>query len=244
LLDPNQERQRSIYAREAVRYDALVSAEDCEGNILRTIEKVTDIEGARVVDVGGGTGRMARLLSPRVRGGVVTDREVAMIRAAKRLVAGEGGDRWTLAVGDACSLPLRDGVMDIACAGWVFGHFPFWEPSRWVDRVDRALQEMVRVVRVGGTLLVLETLGTATEKAAPPNEGLAAYYERLETRHGFERIVFRTDYRFSSPSEAMNLCSFFFGPECAARVREMGSARIPEHTGLWWKRLKAPDDAP
>jgi hypothetical protein len=92
-------------------------------------------------------------------------------------------------------------------------------------------------VKPGGTLIVIETLGTGfTEPAAPAPE-LADYYAWLESQRGFGRHALRTDYGFDSVSEAARVLGFFFGEQMAALVAEGGSPRVPECTGIWSKRL-------
>ena len=44
----------------------------------------------------------------------------------------------------------------------------------------------------------------------------------------------RTDYQFPDAATAIELTTFFFGAQLADRVRT--SARLPECTGLWWRR--------
>jgi|SRR5688572_5869569 len=44
---------------------------------------------------------------------------------------------------------------------------------------------------------------------------------------------------FESLDAAIESIEFFFGPELAARVRARGSTRVPEWTGLWWRRREA-----
>ena len=68
-----------------------------------------------------------------------------------------------------------------------------------------------------------------------PNAELAEYYDWLEQNWGFRRQTIQTDYHFASVDEAVARTEFFFGPELAARIRELGWARLPEWTGLWSK---------
>jgi len=225
------DRQLAVYASGARRYDALVSAEDCDSSLGPALASVFPLAGTRVIDVGAGTGRLSRILAEAGAAPIGVDRARAMLAIA----AERGQPR--VAVADARALPFRDAVADAACAGWVFGHFPHWEPGRWRQDAGRALGEMRRVVRPGGWLVVLESLGTATQMAAAPTPALAEYHRWLETEHGFRRRVLRTDYRFASPEEAASLCGFFFGERTEARVRAAGSARVPEHTGMWHRTV-------
>ena len=227
--------QAAIYRDHAVEYDALVSAEDCDGNLVPAIASVARIDGAFVVDVGTGTGRVARLLLHRARRIVGVEPQEAMLAVARSRL----GDAVELHLASADALPLDDAVADVAIAGWVFGHFRHWMPARWKDDVARALGEMSRVVGPGGTLVVIETLGTGRTESdgpAPPNAALAEYYAWLETEHGFKRAAIRTDYSFSDVETAARVCGFFFGDAMARTIRERGSSRVVEYTGVWSRR--------
>lgn len=235
-----------VYDGQAEAYDRLVAAEDCEGRILPALAAVHPLAGARVAEVGVGTGRLTRLL---VDGGARTivgvERAPAMLAVARRHLRARAphgsGCAWQLAVGDARALPLRAGAVDLALAGWVFGHTTRWHPDSWRRRVASCLAEFDRVTRSGGTEVLLETLGTGTERCEPPSPELGAYYTYLEQEHGFERVELRTDYRFESAAGAAEACGFFFGETIAARILERGWARVPEWTGLWWRERRRPE---
>jgi ubiquinone/menaquinone biosynthesis C-methylase UbiE len=142
----------------------------------------------------------------------------------------------TFAVADARELAIESASADVAVAGWVFGHLRYWWPQDWQQEIGRALDELTRVLRPGGMVIVVETMGTGEERAAPPNETLAEYYAWLEQTRGFSRRDIRTDYQFADVEEAARVLGFFFGPEKAELVRARGQTRVPECTGLWSRR--------
>ncbi|APR85981.1 Transcriptional regulator, ArsR family / Methyltransferase fusion [Minicystis rosea] len=230
--------QKQIYERHAAEYDALVAAEDCEGHLLPAIEAIATVHGARVVEVGAGTGRITRLL---VAGGarvVAVDRSTAMLEIARRhLSALEAPGSWEIHCADARELPVASGEADVAIAGWVFGHLRYWLPDGWQEAIGLALAEMKRTLRPGGAMIVIETLGTGREDPLPPSPALAEYYGWMEGEHGMERAVIRTDYAFPDVDTAAATTGFFFGEAFGERVREERWRRIPECTGLWWKRV-------
>jgi hypothetical protein len=108
-------------------------------------------------------------------------------------------------------------------------------PETWRQEIDRAVQQMGRVLRPLGTVIILETLGTGSESPQPPTETLAAYYSTLETEYCFSSTWIWTDYQFESVAEADELTRFFFGAELADRVRRERLKILPECTGIWWK---------
>ena len=105
--------------------------------------------GARVLDLAGGTGDMARLFAQRVgpAGMVVhTDINAAMLAAGRDRLLDAGFVLPTVRC-NAESLPFASRSFD--CVSIAFG-------LRNVTDKDRALAEMRRVVRPGGIALVLE----------------------------------------------------------------------------------------
>jgi len=106
-------------------------------------------EGARVLDVAGGTGDIARLLAERAgKTGQVwlTDINAEMLlRGRDRLI--DAGCMLPAVRCDAEKLPYPDDYFD--CVTVAFG-------LRNMTRKEAALREMLRVLRPGGRLLVLE----------------------------------------------------------------------------------------
>jgi ubiquinone/menaquinone biosynthesis C-methylase UbiE len=202
----------SIYDHDAAQYDRLVSREDVDGALARTIADLIPQCVETVVELGAGTGRVTRLLAPRAR-----------------LDAAGLGARVSLAVGEHHALPAPDGVADAVFAGWAIAHAVGWYPEGWRGRVDAALAEIARVSRPGARAVIIETLGTGTETPSPPAK-LVPFYAHLEAR-GFARRVIRTDYRFADAAELAELIGFFFGPELATRYA--GGRDVPECTGVW-----------
>jgi ubiquinone/menaquinone biosynthesis C-methylase UbiE len=216
------DRYQRIYRERAEDYDRLIAAEDAEARLLPAIEQVAP-RLERVLDVGAGTGRIARLLAARGAEVLAIDRSIAMLRVAQRHRTGA-----TLAVGDAAALPVPGGWADAAIAGWALGHQRSWNPDGWRRSIACCLDEMDRVLAPGGVAIVIETLGTGVESPRVSPE-LADYHRWLEEERGFARRELRTDYLFASEEEARSLCAFFFGDAVAVRGR-----RVPECTGIWW----------
>jgi ubiquinone/menaquinone biosynthesis C-methylase UbiE len=225
---------REIYHRQAGAYDELVAAEDCDGNLTPALAGIRSLDGAEVLEVGVGTGRITRLLAGRARRIVGVDRAPAMLAVARRhLQASPGGAAWMLACADAVALPVRSSWADVAIAGWVFGHLRSWMPAAWRTQIATAASEMRRALRPGGVMIIIETLGTGSVEPRPPTAELAEYYAWLEDELGMTRTSLRTDYAFADVDTAARVTGFFFGDDFAARVRDNRWCRVPECTGIW-----------
>lgn len=227
------DEQALIYQERAEEYDSLISAEDVDGNLSAELSRRVPIDGARIADIGAGTGRLARLLAARAEHLHLVERAAPMLEVARgRLAALDLTDRTTLHLADARELPLGDDTIDVAMAGWVFGHFRHWMPAGWRMEVDAALGEMRRVVAPGGHLVIIETLGTGHE-VPRQSSSLDEYFAHLEEEHGFERTWIRTDYDFPDVDTAVGILGAFFGEDLVARIRDEGWSRVPECTAIF-----------
>lgn len=185
--------------------------------------------------MGAGTGRVTRLIAPYVKSVFAFDRSIPMLNVAQRRANESGHHHVVFGVADNAALPMPDQSADGVIEGWSFGHATEWHTDRWQDAIDGMLNEIMRVLRPGGTALLIETMGTGVEQSAPPNDVLAALYHWWETEHGFEPGTVRTDYRFDSIQEAVDLTGFFFGDEMRAHVQANSWLVLPEWTGIWRK---------
>lgn len=121
------------------------------GTKRRSYELLDLSDGASIADVGCGpasdTLALARIVGPhgRVKG---VDHDPEMVAEADRRALAAGLANAEHVVGDAQRLPFGDGELDAVRAERVLQHL-----TRPVD----ALAEMVRVVRPGGRVVVLDT---------------------------------------------------------------------------------------
>lgn len=232
--DAISDEQARVYREQADGYDELVSAEDADGRLARALAELLPA-GAALADVGGGTGRVTRIVAARLSRSIVIDREPAMLAVAERRLRQAAPQLPVeLVVADARALPLPDDCVDASIAGWVFGHFRHWMPEGWRGEVESAVREMLRVTRPGGPVIVIETLGTGHE-APRAHPALDEYFARLE-QLGFARTWLRTDYAFPDAATAARVVGAFFGEALAARVARDGLTRLPECTAVFTLR--------
>jgi ubiquinone/menaquinone biosynthesis C-methylase UbiE len=232
-------RQFTIYRQHAAEYDELTSYEDYEQRLYPALAAIRSFDHADVVEWGAGAGRVSALIAPHARSIIACDLNPSMLRVARSKLQRHQQLRWQTVAAEHRQMPLPDGCADIALAGWTLGYFtPKYYPDTWQQLIEQSIAQMRRVLRPGGTIMIIETLGTGCSEPAPPTAALAAYYAMLENNLGFQATWVRTDFKFASLDQAAAITSFFFGEEWADRVRENNWIILPECTGIWWKEIQ------
>jgi len=132
------------------------------------LARLSPVDGKTILDLGGGTGRVARRLRKNGADAWLLDASLSMLRQARlSLPAGR------VFHGDAASLPFPDGFFDLVLMVDSLHHFRQQKP---------ALNESCRVLRTGGSLYILDFT---------PHSPLVRVLSRLERLLG-ERPVFLT----------------------------------------------------
>ncbi len=233
------DRFKQIYSTQANQYDRLVARQDARGNLFAAITDVASLSGAVVAEWGAGTGRITRMLSVLARHIYAFDQSQAMLTVAAEQLEQTGMENWSLAVAEHMNVPLADNSVDLALQGWAFGHTMFWHPNTWRQRIAMSLDEMQRVVKPGGHIILIETMTTGARQPQPPNEELATLYDYWQRYYDFEYRWLRTDYQFASEAEAEELIPFFFSENEVDPSIWQGKLRLPECTGIWFKTVSA-----
>lgn len=225
---------RTVYARHGNEYEALIAREDYHGNILKALQEITPLENRLVLDLGAGTGRLASLLAPLVAHVHAFDVAPDMLRVCSEKLTRTGLTNWDVSIADHRRLPVEDHSADLIVSGWSVSYLAVWNPDSWRRELDKALEEMHRVLKAGSFIVLLESLGTGHDSPREL-EHLGSFYAWLDEQ-GFRKKWIRTDYRFESLEEAESLSRFFFGDELGNLVQKNSWVILPECTGVWWKQ--------
>ena len=160
-----------------------------------------------------------------------------MLAFGKKLLAEGTPGRWSLNLANHLALPYPKDTADLAIAGWSFCYAAIDAGEDWQASLEKALEEVSRVLRPEGKLILIESLGTGFEQPNTP-QVLVDYINYLEG-HGFESTWIRTDYCFRTHEEAKDLTRFFFGEDPMPMWETEAGVIVPECTGLWWKTITA-----
>src|ERR1700743_835185 len=141
----------------AAMFDALAGRYDLMNDILsmgqvrlwrRTVRRILGaLPGERVLDLAAGTGTSTVTFASSGADGVACDFSLGMLRAGKSRGLPATSGRVGFAAGDAMRLPFKDDSFDAVTIS--FG-------LRNVHETQVALEEMYRVTRPGGRLVVCE----------------------------------------------------------------------------------------
>ena len=224
---------KNIYNNMAVEYHRMIEYEDVDDNLYECIDKLLTVDFNSVLDIGSGTGRIPLLLSDTNLNVFGLDLYWEMLQENVRQRNLSAGS-WLLSQGDAGALPVSSDRFDVVTAGWVLGHTCSWHPD-WQTELDIVLNEMHRVVRSQGIIIIMETLTTGSDIPSPPTAELSDYYDWLENSWNFSRQELRTDYKFPNVQKAINNTEFFFGEQLSNMIIDNDWSRVPECTGVWSK---------
>ncbi|MCA1696054.1 MAG: class I SAM-dependent methyltransferase [Pseudonocardiaceae bacterium] len=223
LASPNIWNWPEAYEREN-------QAVDADGAIWAALVDQVDWGGADIVDVGCGDGFHLPQFAERARTVVGVEPHPPLVIRARRRV----GDltRVRVLAGCAQRLPLPDSSVDLVHARVAY----FFGPG-----CERGLAEARRVLRPGGTMVVIDldaTHGPYGEWlcAAAPRYRPAAV-EAFFAAHGFDCRRVDTIWRFRSRGDLEDALRIEFTPKVAARaIAQTSGLTVPVRYRLHLRR--------
>ncbi len=145
-LEERRAKSRSFFAGAAGSWEALRTQLYGDGFGLDALLALLPSEWT-VADLGAGTGQLAAALAPHVARVIGIDQSEAMLTAARRRV--NGAENVELLLGTLEELPLDDAACDAALMVLAL---------TYVAEPRAAVVEAARVIRPGGTLVVVDLL--------------------------------------------------------------------------------------
>jgi SAM-dependent methyltransferase len=167
------------------------------------------------LDIACGPGSVVVAMAKRARHATGLDATQAMLAQARALAAAENVNNVTWAEGNVYALPFEPQSFDIVTCRFAFHHFA---------RPLAALAEMVRVCRLGGTILV-------SDAVASDDKSKADAFNRMERHRDPSTVEFLT---------LGALRSLFAAAELPAPAEKL--FHVPDEAGTAVAR-SFPDDA-
>ncbi|HRE90517.1 MAG TPA: class I SAM-dependent methyltransferase, partial [Myxococcota bacterium] len=147
---------QAIYREQAAAYDELIAAEDAAGAVSAFLGQTLDtskIEISAALDVGAGTGRLARFLRslrPDIDLTCSDAAEPMLVELVRRWPDSGTASPPRTIVADYRALPLPDASVDLVVEGWALGHLTGFHPDTWERESDLALTELRKIPQMIG----------------------------------------------------------------------------------------------
>jgi ubiquinone/menaquinone biosynthesis C-methylase UbiE len=131
--------------------------------VMRYRRKLVPAAAGSVLEIGAGSGLNLPIYGPQVHRLHALDPSASLLRMARRKVSGLGFP-VELVQGSAAQIPLADGSVDTVVSTWTLCS---------IADVAKALRELRRVLKPGGSLLFVE-------HGRAPDAGVARWQDRIE----------------------------------------------------------------
>ncbi len=189
-------------------YEIENRAGDPDGALDSALRDLTDWSGRVVLDIGCGTGFHLPRFAATAASVIGVEPHPDLVALARRRT--RRLDNVTVHQGLAQELPVPDASVDVVHARWAYFFGPGCEPG---------LAELDRVVRRGGTALVVDndgsrsTFGSWFRRGYPEIDPVTV--ERFWSTHGWTRTPVDMGWRFESRADLIAVARIEFDPETA-----------------------------
>lgn len=197
-VDEKAERIAEVFDAVSAKYDIMNDVMSLGTHRLvkwYAIQASNIKPGSKVLDIAAGTGDLSRLISRRVgpQGIVIhSDINEQMLQAARvRLSKADLPDNMTFLQADAEDLQFEDNSFDAVTIGYGIRNF--------TDK-DQALREILRVLKPGGQLTIIEF----SRPTSRPVQMVADAYSRLWPTFGHILVGNGKPYRYLVESIKMH----------------------------------------
>lgn len=206
-------RVRETFGRAAEAYVA--SPGHAGGDDLRRLVELAEPNVTdQALDVSTGGGHVALALAPDVASVIASDLTPRMLDAARTFLVSRGVTNATFVVADAEHLPFLDASFDLVTVRIAPHHYA---------NVRAAVREMARVLRLGGRLIVIDTI-------APDDTQLDALANEWEKRRDPSHVREYTVAEWRT----------FLG-EVGLRITHVEVGRKTHDFAPWVERVRLPD---
>lgn len=212
IVSPNIWTQPDVYELENRGVDP-------DGVIWAAIEALATLQGARVLDVGCGSGFHLPFFAERAASVIGLEPHPPLLARAQRRVRELGLGTVDARAGTAQVMPVASNSVDVLHARWAYFFGPGCEPG---------LREVQRVLAPGGTAFVIDndattsTFGRWFTRAWPDYDPNAV--ERFWHRHGWSRTAVAMRWQFQTRADFEAVVGIEFSAQMARVI-------VSEHPG-------------
>ncbi|PUA82719.1 class I SAM-dependent methyltransferase [Nocardioides currus] len=211
-------------------YEVENRAADPHGRIEQAMESVASWSGARMLDIGCGTGFHLPRWAASAASVIGVEPHPDLAALARRRT--RSSSNVTVAVGTAQALPVPDASVDVAHARWAYFLGPGCDPG---------LVELDRVMARGGTAFVIDNDGSRSTFGAWFRRGYpevrADEVERFWSVRGWSRIPVDMGWSFETRDDLEAVVRIEFAPEVADEIIASHSGTEVDYAvNVWWRR--------
>ncbi|MBL8002148.1 MAG: bifunctional demethylmenaquinone methyltransferase/2-methoxy-6-polyprenyl-1,4-benzoquinol methylase UbiE [Flavobacteriales bacterium] len=209
-----REQVERMFDAISPRYDLLnrlFSLGIDQGWRRKVVRMVGEEPVGHLLDVATGTADLAILASLKAKKVTGADISEGMLRLGREKVAKRGlAERITLVQADSEQLPFADGTFDAVTVAFGVRNF---------EHLDRGVRDMVRVLRPGGRLFVLEF---SKPSKAPFKQLFRFYFHRVMP--GVGKVISKDSAAYTYLPKSVD--AFPEGPAFEQVMREAGLGEV------------------
>ncbi len=213
------EHWRRVYWEAPGIFEAFARAEDPEGRVAGALRLAATLDGRTVLEIGAGTGKLARRLSTACAAWIALEPERALLSRMMH------GPSRLQALGQR--LPLKTHSVQRVVAAWVLGYLGRSTVAEILAEVDRVLES-----GSGAGIWAIENAGSGEFQALRGFQAFEPGTRRLMDEFGFQLVEsVPIQLAFPSSQEAERILRALCGDsvgEALARTprKELGHAAV------------------
>lgn len=215
MKSENREQIQKAFTQQAAGFESGRMNCSKQEYLDYAVSRVAPRQTDDVLEVAAGTCACARAFAPHVASVTCLDMTAAMLKVGEEAARRQGLHGMRFVLGDAAELPFEAEAFDVVFSRLAFHHFP--EPTR-------PFAEMVRVLRPGGKLVLIDM------EAA--QEDLRAAEDALEKLRDPSHVRSLSRAEMLALYEAHGLS-----------VEACEAVRMPVHLDAWMQHTDTPPAA-
>ncbi len=192
-------------------YELFSSALDYPNKILSELKK--EVKNKIVLDAGCGSGKFLPVVSKLAKYYYGIDISSEQLFLANNKIINK--EKVTLLCLDLCDISLEDNSIDIIYLSWVLGTILD------LDKRDRVLKELLRVLKPGGKILLIENNvdNEFEEIRGRTKDNRTKDYNKWVLSNNFKVFKqFNTYFKFNNTLEAKKVFDIIYGVKVASKV--------------------------